>query len=420
MYIATTLKRKYRLALSLGLITCGVLFCVRAASSSQERQASEQQQSKYQLRLKGSRRDQQVLIRVSVHAPGGSHYNKPVEVRLVRNRKTYPLRLSRGSLLYEATIPPGTYQVMATAGEWTSPSRTVWATAPTTTVSIYLGKKDWPFYRLGENIVPFEPREDLIAVVFEARKLDRRAALQKVQQLCQKLPLEPLRLDEQNEWSFMAADGAIWLFKLTKPGEADARKEITAEIRRQLGNDVRIGLPVDLIPGQVKVLDNRFVIRFRDHVKPAEIAALAKMTNATILRGFIQGGNARLLQFNTGGYRDHLRIVEQWTAQGLLVYGEPDLMAEITDDQFPCAASPNDPTFVNQANLTLQDVDDAWCYLSGISANLTLGSPNIYVATIDRGIDTDHPDLGGLLTDGTQQLAQCYDFSGLRACTVAG
>jgi hypothetical protein len=42
-------------------------------------------------------------------------------------------------------------------------------------------------------------------------------------------------------------------------------------------------------------------------------------------------GSARLIKFRSGIYRDHLRTIENWLKQDLLIYGEPDLIVEIAD-----------------------------------------------------------------------------------------
>lgn len=358
-----------------------------------------------------------VLVKVSVHAPGGRHFDQAAKVTLKQRGKSIDLKREKGAVLYEAAVMPGAYVLEVSAPGWQAPKRTLAATAGVKVASVYLGKRGWPAYRLGENIVPFEPRDEILAVAFESRKPDARRAAQQVEALCKALPLEPLQFGAQGEaLPYTAAEGAIWLFRLTDP---NARERMRLEIPRLLRREARVGLPVDLTQGQVKVIDSRFVIRFRDHVKPDEIQRLADAANARILRGFIQAGNARLIEFQRGSYREHLQMVEEWFKKDLLVYGEPDIVAQITDDAFP-ADPPDDPTFTNQDNLTLQDVDDAWVFLNGVDTNRTLGSPDVYVATLDRGVDTDHPDIGGNLTDGTAQLAQCYDFDGLRACTVAG
>ena len=355
-----------------------------------------------------------VSVRISVHGPNGLPYEKNAEVVLVAGRARSALKRVKGASLYEGSVPPGIYRLRVKASNLIAPERSVVVPETGKTASAYLGNRDWPAYRYGENVVPFEPREDLIAVCFEARAPDPKRGRAQINEIVKKLKLKPFELKaEGEEHPSMAAEGAIWLFELSTPGD---RAKIEAELRRMLGADARIGMPVDLTPKQVKVLDPRFVIRFRDHLRPQDIEALAEKAKARILRGFIQAGNARLIEFQGGSYKEHLQIVEDWYNQDLLVYGEPDLIAEIVDDAFP-ADPPDDPTYPNQLNLPLQNVDDAWQFLNGKGANLTLGNPSVYVATLDRGVDIDHPDIGGNLTDGTAQLAQCYDFRGFGPCT---
>lgn len=358
-----------------------------------------------------------IPVRISVHAPNGWPYDKDADVGLIAGKTRTVLTRAKATSLYEGSVVPGTYRLHVNAGDLIAPERSVTVPETGKTASAYLGKRDWPAYHYGENIVPFEPREELVAVCFEARAPEPERGTDQINEIIRTLKLKPFELRAEGEkHPSMAAEGAIWLFELGDPGR---RAEVEAELRRLVGAGARIGMPVDLTPRQVKVLDRRFVIRFQDHLRPQDIEELVEKAQAGVLRTFIQAGNARLIEFRSGTYREHLRVVEEWYQQDLLIYGEPDLIAEIVDDVFP-ADPPDDPTFVNQANLTLQNVDDAWQLLNGIDTDLTLGSPNVYVATLDRGVDTDHPDIGGNLTDGAPQLAQCYDFSGLRACTAPG
>lgn len=356
---------------------------------------------------------------VSVHAPGGALYDKTITIRLKSKSTTIALTRDKHTMLYEAIVEPGVYRMDVSAGSLSSPSRTVVVPTQGKATSVYLGEKDWPYYRLGEHIVPFQPHDDILAIAFPCKAPEEKQSRELVQKLKRALPIEPLQFHEDSALPFRTANGAVWLFTITQKLDAKRYAQVLDKIRAVLGNDVRAGVPVDLQHGQVKVLDNQFVVRFRDHLKPNDIERLVKAANARVLRSFIQAGNARLIEFAKGWYREHLEVVEKWHEEGLLVYGEPDIMAEITDDVFP-ADPPNDPTYPAQANLTLQGANTAWQFLNGIAPALTLGSPNVYVSTLDRGVDTDHPDIGGNLTDGTPQLAQCYDFSGMRACTVPG
>lgn len=355
-------------------------------------------------------------VRVSVHQSNGSPLRKDATVELVAGETVVALERARNGL-YTGRVAPGVYALRAKSGALVSPSRTLTVPAGGKVASVYLGKRDWPAYRYGENVVPFEPRPELIAVCFDGRRPDPKRAAERIAEIAKKLKLKPhAHRDDRQGHPAIAAEGAIWLFELAAGGK---RAQAENDLRRMLGDDVRIGMPVDLTPRQVKVIDRRFVIRFRDQVKPQQIEALVERAKARILRGFIQAGNARLIEFPGGDWQQHLQTVDAWYREGLLVYGEPDLMAEIVDDVFP-ADPPNDPTYGNQRNLTLQNVDDAWQLLNAIDPNLTLGSPEVRVATFDRGVQVGHPDIGGNLTDGTPQLEQCHDFNGMRPCTDPG
>ena len=362
-------------------------------------------------------------VQVAVYGLDGTLHDQEARVLLTREKEETLLKRSSGALLYEGRVPPGRYRLEVTSESLVAPPRTVEVGPQGKTTSVYLGEKGWPFYRLGEHTVPFPPPERKLAVAFPLRSPDRETAEKLTQAIVERLPLEPYPAfgDEKQTApdSFMTAEGAVWLFRFTEEDSPEARREAADEIRRLIDEEVRVGIPVDLHEGQVKVIDNQFVVRFRDEVSAEAIERLIRKTDGRILRRFRQSPSARLVEFPPGDYSQHLETIESWYEQDVIVYGEPDIMAEIVDDVFPDDA-PNDPTYANQNNLTLQQVDVAWRILNAVDPNRTLGGPGVYVATLDRGIDLDHPDIGGTLTDGTNQIARCYDFSGLRECTVSG
>ena len=354
---------------------------------------------------------------MSVHSADGHLFGG--EAAVVLEAGTYKIHLERekNSPFYVGNVPVGTYQLNVVAENQLSPERRLTIIDSHMTVSSYIGNADWPFYRYGENAVPFEPREDLIAVCFDSRPPEEETALAAIREITKSLNINPFDLRAKDEaHACMAASGSIWIFSIS---DFEDRTTIGFELLRLAGDHARVGIPTDVNTRQVKVLDNRYVVRFRDHIEPGMIINLVHDVSGRIIRDkFTQARNIRVIEFSTGGYRDHLAIVEEWYQQNLLVYGEPDLLAEMVDDTFP-ADPPNDPTYPNQANLTLQNVNEAWRCLNEISTSLTLGSPSVYVASLDRGVDIDHSDIGGYLTDGTLQMAQCYDFSGMRTCSVA-
>lgn len=360
----------------------------------------------------------QVLVRVSVHLPGGQHCQESARVILRQGALTQQLRRPPGSLLYEGIIEPGTYLLEASAGELISPSRDVVVPREGKTASAYLGKAGWPFYRLGENVVPFEPRDDLVAIAFDVDTPKPAYIAKSVDRLRRDLGLRPFLLDPEKPQSFLAANGAIWLF--SRP-QGQLESNLAQQIVTILGRDARVGIPVDLTAGQVSLLDNRFVVRFRDHFTSDRIKTLVEAADGRVLRGFIQSRNAWLIEFRQGGYLQQLGVLERWREAEYLIYGEPDLLSEFVDHAFP-ATPPNDTKYGVQDSLRLQGVDLAWQYLKSIGggAKLTLGSPGVCVMSLDTGVERKHSDIGGKLTDGKKQLAVCYDFDGRRSCSASG
>ncbi|MEM9548170.1 MAG: S8 family serine peptidase, partial [Bacteroidota bacterium] len=360
------------------------------------------------------KKENNVKIAVSVHESSGILFEGDAVLTLTQGRSQVKLKKGKDHL-YKADVTPGIYQLSAEAGKMMAPTREVTITDQGKTTCVYVGRKSWPKYRMGDNIVPFQFKKELIAFCFPTR-LPKEKEIKRIDSsLKKKFKLKPFILGKEQE-NHMVGNGSIWIYEMNNAEDA---LHIRREARNLTDIDIRIGSPVDLSQGQVKVIDNQFVIRFKNHLKPNQIDGLVKDVQGRSLRKFIQAPNAHLVEFLEGDLKDHLNIIESWYKEKLLVYGEPNILAEIEDDVFP-ADPPNDTLYGTQANLTLQNADDAWQFLNGINPNITLGSTNVTVCSIDRGIDTDHPDIGGNLTDGLPQLSQCYDFSGMQPCTVAG
>ncbi len=361
-------------------------------------------------------------VRVTVKDHQSHSLKSTAEVTLIQAEHRYALtRENDSAIIYSAHVPRGVYALEVSAGRLVSPPRNITLDQDSKHTCVYVGNKNWPFYRLGEHAVPFEPPKDQLAIAFSKHKPDAKATKKIRSHLLKKLPIDPIDMSDQKgcDDNNMPADGAIWVFRITQNQTSALWKKLKETIDKATEGKARVGIPTCLAPGQCTVMDSRFVVRFQHHISTEVIQKQVAAAGGQILRTFRQAPNAVLVEFAPDTYDKHLAIIEDWHQSGLLVYGEPDLMAELTDDAFP-EDPPNDPTYTNQLNLTLQKVDIAWRILNSDDPDLTLGSPNITVATLDRGLDTDHPDLGGNLTDGDTQISRCFDFSGMRECTVAG
>ncbi|MGE0529523.1 MAG: S8 family serine peptidase, partial [Bdellovibrionales bacterium] len=282
---------------------------------------------------------------------------------------------------------------------------------------VYLGKKGWPAYSHGQNLVPFEPHPNLLAVAYEYASPDPKDIPGLVNGLQKKYPLKAYSFNPKNKLPYAAGNDSIWVFELTKYLTPKDRYQLASNIKKDLGQQVRVGMPLNLVPGRVKVMDEQFVVRFQPGQNLLAIKNLVAKADAEIVRGFIQAGNAFLIAFKSGNYENHLAKVADWKQKGLLIYGEPSLIVELVDFAFP-QDPPNDTKFVDQDHLPLQKIPQVWLYLhDNINSSTTLGSPDIAVATIDNGIESKHTDFAGILTDGKPQVSHCFDFDKVAPCT---
>ena len=312
--------------------------------------------------------------------------------------------------VFTADVEPGIYDVDARADDRVAPSQTIQVGGEPTTATVFVGPPGSPYYRLGSTLVPYVAHDDVIAIVDEdAGVQDDDSPFEALPETMARFGLVPVTSGDDAEAA--SSISSIQLYTAPQDRSRDD-VEIHDQVQNALGGRARVGMPVNLQAGQLAVVDRYFVVRFVDDVDPNQAEALVEEAGAEIIRPLRQSPNGYLIRFRSGHPREHIEQLERWHGAGLLVYGEPDLITEITDDVFPYT-DPSDPTFGAQVNLTLQRVPEAWVDLADIDPLLTTGSGQVAVATIDRGIDVDHPDLGG-------PLARCFDFSGMRECTVAG
>ena len=356
------------------------------------------------------------LLRVSVHEPGGRHFLGDATARIERDGEVSELRRDGGEgvELFTAVVEPGTYTLIVDAAGWVAPARTVVVPSDEVkTAAVYLGQDGWPAYRMGDSIVPFAPRDELVAVVFEFDKPGPDEAREIAQRLSDGLGLTPFAFAPDEELPFAAARGSVLLFELPDP---ERREAVLPGIPPLIQQEVRVGIPVDLIPGQVKVLDDQFVVRFQDNFSEDRVDELLDGVEVENLRPFIKSPHTRLIEFASDDYRENLQTIEDWFARDLLLFGEPDLLAEISDGAFP-TDDPGDPQYPAQENLTLQRVRETWVLLGGRNANWAKGSTQVCVATLDQGVESGHDDVGGSLTDGSPQIVECFDFLRMQPCS---
>ena len=350
-------------------------------------------------------------LRISVHSPNGEHLAQPVPVSIIGAGGTVDLHRTDGKLTYETKLEPGSYRLKVEAPGFAVVDYEIEVKPGVVAIPVYLGQKDWPAYRMGQSIVPFEPKEDRVAVAFSGKsgkdKLNDPAMRSDIDAL-------GLELDPDVNWADSAAIG--FYRAKAKIFSVDGGDKIIDKLVDLLAkvapNQARIGMPIERTPKpkqkRLTILDNQYVVKFAQAFPPERIRDLARAHQAEAEP--VQGlDNTWLFKFkDRANYRQHLKaaeaLLEKKTELGV-VYAEPNLIFSIQQHQCTnsaasssCAAAPspatNDPWSVCQTNLQLQGVPDAWCYLeSKLGAAQRFGSMEVCVATVDCGINEAHPDI---------------------------
>ena len=88
-----------------------------------------------------------------------------------------------------------------------------------------------------------------------------------------------------------------------------------------LARPVRVGVLVGATRGQLRVLDSRFVVRFRDGIPPKKVSRYLAAADQR-LREFIQAPGAMLIEFTESTYLTHLTTIGNWTRDRLLDFGK--------------------------------------------------------------------------------------------------
>jgi subtilisin family serine protease len=370
------------------------------------------------------------LVRVSLHPPGGFHYTGGADVRLRRLGLPWVVMSRRpGEFVYESEIDGGIYRLQIKTPEYEAIVKDVEIGKRIEALPIYLGKEGWPSFWFGGHRIPFEPRNELVTVVFMRSRPSVHQIMFCVQQ-ARRLGLKPFFVDPTDETSWIAMRGAALVFRTNVLTESVFSEElnnppvndICLQLQNALGAGVRVGIPVETKSGRFRVLDRQYVIKFKKKTEATEAEAIVKNAGAEILASLSFGASTFQIRFgDANNYLRHLGVIDQWIKAGDLVYGEPDLIFEMVDHV--CIQRTNDPWSGCQADLARHQVRDAWCFIeNSVSSNVKFGSKKVVVATLDRGVhlpaqsELRHPDIN------ISGLVYCLDFypqyAGLYQCEV--
>ena len=286
--------------------------------------------------------------------------------------------------LFRGHVAPGRYEVEIALGAfqastgWSVPRWEGEITGETQRLQLFMGRSDWLAHQVGYSLVPFRPSR-AIAIVFEKAPPSQSEAETLVTTLINEFNgLTASRLDpDLSGVPIRNARGSI----LIVAGDPSANDPASIEsfVRNSLGRDnaltpPRVGVPVDLRPGRIKVLDRRFILRHRATRRDAQ--RVVDLVGGQWIRDLPTAKGTIVFALSGSDSAQHLTTLDDLRQDPDVLYVEPDLMCELED-----ADAPVDALFARG----LETVPDARRYLEARNLRED-GSPNVTIAVLDSQI----------------------------------
>lgn len=174
------------------------------------------------------------------------------------------------------------------------------------------------------------------------------------------------------------------LLALSPLSNQPAAQAKTENLRRVLTTPTPA--PGEIVPGAL-IVKVRPSFALRTQITTQPTAAFARLANVPGLRAEAVSGDTWTLE--TGAQTDVLALVAQLNRNPDVVYAEPVYRRYATG---VLQRAPNDPFAARQWALNRIGAPQAW--------DISTGRPEVIVAVIDTGINRNHEDLAGRVTEG--------------------
>ncbi len=176
----------------------------------------------------------------------------------------------------------------------------------------------------------------------------------------------------------------------------------------QMDLHARLSLPA-YTSGQVAFgITDEIVVRFRSSTTRSQISAFADRYGLQELRPITWMGNAYLFRFPGYPSLAMLERVKAMNSEDVVVYAEHNIERPLHHSAF----APNDYLYPETPHLKLIGAEVAWDTIHTQTSVPAGGSPDIVIGVLDNagGVDPLHPDISGLLSDGSAKQIANFDF----------
>lgn len=293
-------------------------------------------------------------------------------------------------------------------------------------VIVGLGKPGWPYYPLGDGFVSFEPRDDRLAIAFEAAPppaTQRTHLAARLHDLGYRPAAAPPLGREQRDGRPVDGEPAGSILLLEGAASLHGARRVE-ELLQSLypKSPARVGV-IAAPPGTgLVLLDRRCAVRLASPGDEAERRRRLAEAGAHHLRTVETTARAMppaqrylydLVELPDAGYRDHLRHLAELRRRHDVDFAEPDLVQALA----PAASFPDDPGYgftltpapaKGQFTLALQAFPEAWALLHPATRS---GAKHVTLGILDEGFGT--PPIPGRMDHvdaPAGQVAAFHDF----------
>ena len=309
---------------------------------------------------------------------------------------------------YRAQLMPQVYVVSVQVEGLEPDRRTVTVGEGVTRETFILGEKGMPFYYKQHVKVPFEPRNELLAVAVIPNLSEEQE--KSLVALAGQLGLRPEQISEE-----IRANHVRVFRYLKETGNAERH---SVQERLEHHPHVRRAGPLTHLDGRgLSFLTNEFVVRFNRKLTREQALETAAGLKMEVLREIPYIPNGFLLRAAGPVNYDMLEVCSALIERGVVDYAEPNLFVTAVRTY-----TPNDTRFNEQPHHPIIQSEAAW--------DTTMGDHDILIAVMDDGCDTGHEDFTNPAGSTWTKVVNQFSFTfyntslsnsshGTRSCGIA-
>jgi len=266
-----------------------------------------------------------------------------------------------------------------------------------------LGQKGMPIYYRGNVKVPFEPINENFGIAISAPEDKKQIEL--LNRVSKDFNLSEVKTHDNYRKN--------GLFILSyPPNYNDEEKQNLLEILKKRFNTPVVGPILKISEKNATILTDEIIVRFKGNIEKKEVETIAKKLGIKILRTIPYAGNAYQFKVTKGDIYKALDACNQLVEMGIVEYAEPNLFHTYEED----AIVPTNYLYPEQWDHPIINTPDAWQVLNdNLGVAQRFGSPDIIVAVVDSGVNSNHPQFNGTVSNGQPKIFASYDFANMVA-----